>query len=81
MSKYALRLPDSLMNMARDIAKEEDTSLNQLFISAIAEKISAIKTEEYLEERARRASLPRYRRILLKVKDRPPREGDEAPSC
>ena len=40
MSQYALRLPDSLMEAARKVAKRDSTSLNQLFLTAIAEKIS-----------------------------------------
>lgn len=79
MSQYALRLPDSLMNAARKVAKRDSTSLNQLFLTAIAEKISAIDTEEFIMERAVRADPEAYRKVLSKVHDVPPQKGDELP--
>lgn len=77
MSQYALRLPDSLMEAARKIAKRERTSLNQLFLTAIAEKLSAIDTEEFIMERAVRADADTYRKVLQKIRDVPPQKGDE----
>jgi hypothetical protein len=44
---------------------------------AVAEKMSALMTEDYLEERARRGDRARFEAILTKVKDRPPDPGDE----
>lgn len=79
MSQYALRLPDSLMEAARKVAKRDSTSLNQLFLTAIAEKISAIDTEEFIHERAVRADPEAYRKVLRKVHDVPPEKGDEMP--
>ena len=55
MSQYPLRLPKSLMEAARETADKEDVSMNQLFVTAIAEKLSALKTETFLQERAARA--------------------------
>lgn len=46
MSSISLRLPESLHRTARDLAKKENTSINQIVFSALAEKISAITTEE-----------------------------------
>ena len=47
---------------------------------ALAEKVSAMRTEEYFEERARRADPARVNRILARVgKGNPPIEGDELP--
>lgn len=77
MSQYALRLPDSLMESAREIAKREHTSLNQLFLTAIAEKVSALETEKFIRLRAARADEEAYRKVLDKVSDQPPMEGDE----
>ena len=79
MSQYALRLPDSLMEAARKVAKRDHTSLNQLFLTAIAEKLSAIDTEEFIHERAMRADPEAYRNVLRKVRDVPPQKGDEMP--
>lgn len=71
MSNYALRLPDSLMKYSRVVAKKDRTTLNQLFITAIAEKISALQTEELLKARAEQASEKKYSNVLLKVSSVP----------
>jgi hypothetical protein len=47
----------------------ERISINQLINSALAEKVSALMTVKYLEERANRGSQSRFDRALLKVKD------------
>src|SRR4051794_11227712 len=56
MSTTSLRLPDSLHERARELAEKENISINQLVTLALAEKVSALMTEEYLGERARRGS-------------------------
>ena len=77
MGALSLRLPESIHRHIREIAKMEGVSINQLISSAIAEKISAIMTEEYLRTRAERADLNDMKTILNKVADRKPLEGDE----
>ena len=77
MGALSLRLPESIHRHIREIAKMEGVSINQLISSAIAEKISAIMTEEYLRNRAERADLNDMKAILNKVADRKPLEGDE----
>lgn len=67
MSTISLRLPESLHKKARDIAKKENTSINQLVSSALAEKISAIMTEEYIENRAKRGRKSKFKKALSKV--------------
>ncbi|MDP3148528.1 MAG: toxin-antitoxin system HicB family antitoxin [Ignavibacteria bacterium] len=69
MSTISLRLPESLHKKARDLAKKENTSINQLVSSALAEKVSALMTEEYLDERAKRASKNKFTKALSKVAD------------
>ena len=77
MSQYALRLPDSLFEHAKTLAEKENTSLNQLFITAIAEKISAIATEDLLSARANSADENAYLRALKRVKKGELLDGDE----
>lgn len=77
MSKYALRLPDSLFEHAKNLAIQENTSLNQLFITAIAEKISALDTEDLLLSRGKFASKKAYLEALKRVKSSKPLPGDE----
>lgn len=71
MSKFALRLPDSLMAAARAAAERDDTSMNQLFATAIGEKLSALETETLLADRAARADAARFAAVLGHVADRP----------
>ena len=52
MSSYALLLPESLKKAAKRIAADDDTTMNQFFIVAIAEKISAMEAASFFEQRA-----------------------------
>ncbi len=79
MSTLSLRLPDSLHNQIRALAKKEGVSINQLLASAASEKVAALLTEEYLEERARRASEERFRAVLDKVPRVSPAPEDDLP--
>ncbi len=76
-SNVALRLSPSLLEEARKIAKSEGVALNQLINVAVAEKISALRTEDFFRERARRANVPEALRILDRAGSEGPREGDE----
>jgi len=79
-SNFALRVPPSLLAEARKAAESEGVALNQLITLALAEKVSAMRTEEYFTERARRADPKRVSRILARVgAGNPPVEGDELP--
>ena len=69
MSQYALRLPESLMRAAKSLALEDKASLNQFFVTAIAEKISALRTESLLQERAKRGDIKKALKVLEKVPD------------
>jgi hypothetical protein len=77
-SNFALRLQPSLMEEARKLAQAEGVALNQLINVALAEKLSAIRTESYFAERAARADVPRALRILQKAgAGHKPMKGDE----
>ena len=77
MSTMSLRLPASLHEKAREMAEREGVSINQLVTTALAEKLAALLTEEYLTERAARGSQERFDRVLAKVSDQSPVPGDE----
>ena len=77
MSALSLRLPDSIHRHIKEIAQREGVSINQFISSAVAEKVSAILTEELLQARAKRAKKGTLKRTLAKVPDRPPLKGDE----
>lgn len=76
MSTISLRVPDSLHKKVREIAKKDNVSINQFVNSALAEKIAAFLTQEYLEERAKRGSREKFEKVLSKVPDVPPEEFD-----
>jgi len=76
MSTLSLRIPDSLHERVRDIAKRENISINQFVSSAVAEKLSALLTQKYLAERAKRGSRQKFKRALSKVKDVEPADSD-----
>jgi uncharacterized protein (DUF1778 family) len=77
MSALSLRLPDSIHRYIKEVAKKEGVSINQFISSAVAEKISAIMTDDYLKDRAGRARKKDLKNILDKVPDREPILGDE----
>ena len=56
MSSYALRLPESLKLASKRIAAADDTTMNQFFVVAIAEKISAMETADFFQRRSAEAS-------------------------
>lgn len=68
MSSLSVRLPDSLHKKVKELAKDDNISINQFITSALAEKVSAFNTEAYLEERASRASKTKFQAALSKVK-------------
>jgi hypothetical protein len=77
-SNFALRLQPSLLDEARKLAEAEGVALNQLINVAVAEKISALRTESYLAERAARADIPKALGILKRAGvGRRPVKGDE----
>ena len=76
MSTISLRLPDSLHEQVRQLAKEDNISINQFVTTALAEKMSALLTEEYLSERAKKGSRKKFKASLSKVKDIAPEEDD-----
>ena len=77
MSALSLRLPDSIHRHIKEIAQKEGVSINQFIASAVAEKVSAIATEEYLQDRAQRADKAAFESILANVAKRQPLPGDE----
>ena len=79
-SNFALRLQPALLDEARKLAQSEGVALNQLINVVVAEKVSALRTEEYFAERAWRANPEKIARILNRVgKGNPPVERDELP--
>ncbi|MCV6636570.1 hypothetical protein [Candidatus Albibeggiatoa sp. nov. NOAA] len=77
MSGLNIVLPNSVQRHIQDIAAKEGVSIDQFISSAISEKISAIMTEDYLSQRAKKADRNKFREILNNVPNKQPLAGDE----
>ena len=80
MSTFALRLPDSLYAHAKQLAEQDQASLNQFITVAVAEKVSAFQTAEFFLQRAGSAERGDLAKLLNQVQDREPLAGDEIAS-
>jgi predicted transcriptional regulator len=76
MSALSVRLPESLHRKLAEVAEREGISINQLINSAVAEKMSALMTEDYLNARAARGSRRKFDAVLARVPDAEPDETD-----
>jgi hypothetical protein len=77
-SNFALRLQPSLLDEVRKVAEAEGVALNQFINVAVAEKLSALRTEDYFRDRSTRANIPKALEILKRAgAGNPPVEGDE----
>ena len=76
MSTISLRLPNYLHDTLRELAQEEQVSINQLIVLAIAEKVSALMAEDYLAQRAARGDRAKFEAAMAKVPDVEPEEYD-----
>jgi hypothetical protein len=80
-SNFALRLQPSLMEEAKRVAKAEGVAVNQLINVAVAEKVSALRTEEYFAARATRGDIKKAVHVLKRAgKGNAPVPGDELPA-
>lgn len=77
MSALNLRLPNSIHRHIRELAKRDGVSINLFITSAVAEKVSALTTEDYIAARAKNARKGTFRKVLDRVPKRPPVPGDE----
>lgn len=66
-SNVALRLQPSLLGEARRVAESEGVALNQLINVAVAEKLSALRVDDYFRERAARTDMRKAKNILRRA--------------
>jgi hypothetical protein len=78
-SNVALRLQESILEEARRVSEGEGVALNQFINVAVAEKLSALRTEEYFRLRGGRGDVAKAKRLLKRAgRGNPPIPGDEA---
>jgi hypothetical protein len=76
ISTFPLRLPISLKNAVAEFSQEDNTSINQFVVVAVAEKLSAMKTAEFFAERRGRADPKAAMAILSREGGQPPEPED-----
>lgn len=76
MGTLSLRLPKSLHKQVAELARREGISMNQFISTAVAEKLSALLTAEYIGERGKRGRRKKFERVLSRVKDVEPEAAD-----
>ncbi len=79
VAAYALRLPASLKAEAEKLAAEDGATLNQFVSTVVAEKVSALRTARYFEERKGRTDWDAFDRIMGRSGGEPPRADDTLP--
>ncbi|MEM7111916.1 MAG: toxin-antitoxin system HicB family antitoxin [Chloroflexota bacterium] len=77
MTALTIRLPDSLHREIKQLAKDEGISLNQFLTLAAAEKMSALRTLDYLRAEAAKGSRADFEAFLAAVPDAEPDEDDK----
>jgi hypothetical protein len=78
-SNYALRLPASLKRAVEEVAREDGMTLNQFIVTAVAEKLAALKTADYFAKRAARADFAGFDRLMSRRGGEAPRRDDKIP--
>jgi len=77
-SNVALRLQESILAEARRVSEAEGVALNQFINVAVAEKLSALRTEEYFRARGQRGDVAKAKRLLKRAgRGNGPVSGDE----
>jgi uncharacterized protein (UPF0305 family) len=74
MSALSLRLPESLHHQVRELAERDKVSINQFVTLAVAEKVAALRTLAYIEQRGQQGSREKFDRVLHRIA-----EADLAP--
>ena len=77
MGKFRLRLPESLHKQVKALAEQEGVSVNQFVTTALAEKLSALMTEDDLGAQAKRGDQAAFEQVLVKVPDTEPEVCDQ----
>jgi hypothetical protein len=80
VSTYPLRLPVSIKAEAERLAAQDGSSLNQFVVTAVAEKIAAIRTAEFFTARKGKGDRGAFLRLMSRKGGEEPQAGDELPT-
>jgi hypothetical protein len=64
MTQLSISIPDSIYKSVLALATQEDISIDQFVALALGEKMSALMTEDYLLQRAKRGQRDKFLAVL-----------------
>ena len=76
MSALTIRLPNSVHESIKALARKDGISVNQFIASAAAEKMASVQTLDYLRREAALGSRAEFDRFMRGVPDAEPDAGD-----
>ena len=77
MSALTVRLPESLHNSIKELARKDGISVNQFIASAAGEKMAVLKTLDFLRREAEQGRREDFDSYLAAVPDVEPLTGDK----
>ena len=80
MSAFTIRLPNSVHESIKSLARKDGISVNQFIASAAAEKMASFQTLDYLRREAALGKREDFENFLKLVPDVPAQTGDHMPS-
>ena len=81
MTALTIRLPNSVHDSIKQLARKDGISVNQFIASAAAEKMAAFQTLEHLRREATLGKREDFEKYLALVPDVAPKKGDELPGA
>ncbi len=72
-----IELPDSLHKAVKELADKDKVSVSQFISIAVAEKISAFMTEDYIKEKAKRYDQEKFEEVMSRIPDVEPQDYDK----
>ena len=80
MTALTIRLPNSLHESIKALARKDGISVNQFIASAASEKMASFQTLDYLRREAALGERENFEQFLSLVPDVPAQAGDEIAS-
>lgn len=77
MTALTIRLPNSVHESIKALARKDGISVNQFIASAAAEKMASFQTLDYLRREAALGKRDDFEQFLKRVPDVPVQMGDE----
>ena len=79
MSKLTIQLPGSIRAQVKELAWRDGITTDQFLATAAAEKVSALRTVDFLKAEAAQGRAADRIFVLSRVPARPPLPNDELP--